>query len=534
MHEYATIVIATSLVAASASVLITEWLRKALVSGAAGKTDMAGAAGTGAATVQMLFDDDKLVDATPGAELVLASSESGGEPESLDEVLLRLEPRFPDLCATLDGLGPQGRVEILACDGSIRLEASREGDTLRICLDSEARNRQTVAIGLCELDAIRAEIGALRAVASSLPYPVWRTDSNGAVDWANRAYLDLCRATGAIAEGPIWPVPRLFVFPAAAQGNGVLGKRLWIEKEGVDDPSPYEVTAVPQHSGHLCSAIPADGAVRTETSMRDFVQTLTKTFAQISIGLAVFSRDRRMVLFNPALTDLTGVRAEALALRPTLFEFLDSLRDRRMVPEPKDYKSWRNRLAQLTANANGGGLSETWQMPDGRSFRVAALPQPEGAMALLFEDITSQMIQSRHFRGTLEMLQIVLDRRHEAIVVFAPDGALVLCNDPYDALWGTDLAETVAPVSFEESLQLWKSGTRPDPVWGDFPRSAAGTDAASPDGWAARFILNDGRKLDCRASVLPGNCLMVEFHTARAETETVGPHPMRRRLQLTG
>ena len=68
---------------------------------------------------------------------------------------------------------------------------------------------------------------------------------------------------------------------------------------------------------------------------RDFVQTLTKTFAQLSVGLAIFDADRRPVLFNPALGDLSLLPADFLIARPTLFSFLDRLRDNRMIPEPK-------------------------------------------------------------------------------------------------------------------------------------------------------------------------------------------------------
>jgi len=53
-------------------------------------------------------------------------------------------------------------------------------------------------------------------------------------------------------------------------------------------------------------------------AQRNFVQTLTKTFAQLSIGLAIFNRERQLVLFNPALIDLTALPADFLTGRPHL------------------------------------------------------------------------------------------------------------------------------------------------------------------------------------------------------------------------
>jgi len=51
-------------------------------------------------------------------------------------------------------------------------------------------------------------------------------------------------------------------------------------------------------------------------------------------------------LFNPALLDLTGLPAEFLAMRPSLLSVLDAMHDRNMIPEPKDYRSWRRQRSQ--------------------------------------------------------------------------------------------------------------------------------------------------------------------------------------------
>ncbi|MAJ04508.1 MAG: hypothetical protein CMH03_07285, partial [Marinovum sp.] len=52
--------------------------------------------------------------------------------------------------------------------------------------------------------------------------------------------------------------------------------------------------------------------------------TLGKTFAEMSVGLAVFDQNHRLVLFNPALIDLTLLGADFLSERPILIHFLIS------------------------------------------------------------------------------------------------------------------------------------------------------------------------------------------------------------------
>ena len=70
-------------------------------------------------------------------------------------------------------------------------------------------------------------------------------------------------------------------------------------------------------------AVDVNAVVSAEISQRKFVQTLAKTFAQLSIGLAIFDRNRQLALFNPALIDLTALPAEFLSARPNLLSFFD-------------------------------------------------------------------------------------------------------------------------------------------------------------------------------------------------------------------
>ena len=173
------------------------------------------------------------------------------------------------------------------------------------------------------------------------------------------------------------------------------------------------------------------------------IRDRTKTFADLPTGLAIFDRERNLQLFNPALIDLTGLSAGFLTGRPTLFDFLDKLRDARMVPEPKDYRSWRQQMNNLEAAAATGHHVETWSLPGGQTYRVTGRPHPDGAVAFLFEDITSEISLTRKFRAELTLGAHVLDGLEDALAVFSPSGQMLLSNRSYVALWG-EKSETLA------------------------------------------------------------------------------------------
>jgi PAS domain-containing protein len=265
----------------------------------------------------------------------------------------------------------------------------------------------------------------------------------------------------------------------------------------------------------LCSATPIDATIIAEEKTRRFMQTLTQTFAHIRTGLAIFDRDRRLTMFNPALMDLTGLEAEWLALRPTLNSFFDQLRNRNTLPEPKDYKSWRDRLDWIEEEANNGQFAEVWSLPDGQVFRVCARPHPDGGLAILIEDISDEMALTRRFRAELELSQSVINAMDEAVVVFSPAGTQLMANEAYATLWDVDEAGPDAPITAPTILdanKLWQTRAKPAPLWGEIREFVSALTQRAE--WSDTGHLVDGVGLACRVVPLTGGATLVSFTEA--------------------
>ena len=269
----------------------------------------------------------------------------------------------------------------------------------------------------------------------------WSRAADGQVVWANAAYRD--RFDAPAGELPDHRIANAFAkvveeVPLTPRGPG---SRRRVAVAGRDDTEPrwYELTETPGPAGDAVGfALDADDLVAAEAWLRRFVETLTETFAHLPIGLAVFDKNRRLGLFNPALTDLVRIDAVWLAGRPSLRDFLERLRETRQMPEQKDFASWRRKLAELEEGARDGTYEENWQLPSGKIFRVTGRPHPQGALAFLFEDISSAIILERKYRSELELSQATLDRMSEAVAVFDASGMLVFVNSAFETLWGLD------------------------------------------------------------------------------------------------
>ena len=106
------------------------------------------------------------------------------------------------------------------------------------------------------------------------------------------------------------------------------------------------------------------------------------------------------------------------------------------MPEQKDFASWRRKLSELEEGARSGTYEENWQLPSGKIFRVTGRPHPQGALAFLFEDISTAIMLERKYRSELELSQATLDRMSEAVAVFDASGMLVFVNSAFESALG--------------------------------------------------------------------------------------------------
>lgn len=469
-----------------------------------------GEAPGGAVEAVFLFDDERLVDASAAAQALLDQLQ--GDSGDWARLMGYLEPRFPRVEAELATLAGRRRLRLESAAGpALVLEAEWRAGVLRLTLvDPLAEG--PAPLDRLSLRAQEEELALLRDIVAHVPALVWRQDPDGTVTWANPAYITHC---GLSVEEAVWPLPRLFDDRPPPQGAaaprrvslpGPVGRARW-----------YELHHRPQGEGALCFALPITPLVQAETSLREFVQTLGKTFAHLPIGLAIFDRGRKLQLFNPALGDLTGIGAEVLLTRPSLFAFLDRLRENRMMPERKDYASWRQQMVALEQAAVSGQYEETWNLPTGQTWRVTGRPHPDGAVALLIEDISAEVSLTRRFRAELELGQEVMDSLPQALAVFSSAGQMLMSNAAYARRWQEDAGTGLCPEGIGEALRRWQAACGPDPAWAQV-RNYVLTLGERPEA-SHRLQPADGEALRLCLRPVAGGATVVSFEPAERPAE---------------
>ena len=452
----------------------------------------------------LLYRNGALADANAAGRDML---DRLGQPDRLDALVERLSTAYPALPRWIEGRERAGEFRPQGGVGP-SLTVERLADGLRIALPADtAAPWSTGAILRVDrraFAAIEEELTVLRAACNAMPAPVWRDGPEGQPLWRNAAARaeDLCSASFDPSE-----IARLAPGAGPERTRATDG-RWWTLQRSQD--------------GYV-SALPAGIAVAAESAARSYAMALVETFAHLPVGLAVFASDGRLRTFNPALAEMTGLDPAALALRPTLRALLDRLRAAGLLPAGAGCEAWSGRIARIEEGTREGTFLETWELTDGRSWRVSGRPHPGGALALLIEDATTESGLSRRFKAGMAIGQAIADTIPDALAVFARGGTLVASNAAYAALWGSDPRVTLADPDAAAALSTWRGAGGDDPGW---EAVAARLRSGTPEPWSFR-VPGPRAPLLCTGTPGPDGATLVRFAIADPwdRSEAPGPRP---------
>ena len=434
------------------------------------------------------------------------------------ELLESLAGLNADAVARMNQLHAKGEAFVLIGkigEDSLSISGHRSKDQCIVTVAALDSRRARRTIDQAGLDALEYEIELLRTAMDHCSAVMWREAEDGQITWANAAYYGLLEQIEEGAGPLVWPIKPIFDEHTTPPPETGRKRRCSLELPDQKLPAWFDLSMTVQGTGTLYTARPIDQLVAAETSLREFVQTLSRTFAHLPIGLAIFDQRRKLVLFNPALASLSTLESHWLSTRPDLYAFLDQLREHQRMPEPKDYHAWRASLAELEQAARDGTYQELWTLPTGQTFRVIGRPHADGAVAFMFEDISSEVSLTRQFRGDLDLYQAILDENDSAMAVFSGEGQMALKNTAYSELWGEGDVEVSVPISVGDATRAWADLSQSTPIWDEICNFVSGYSERSP--WQDALLLKDGRALTCDVSPLKGGATLVTFEPAECE-----------------
>ena len=383
----------------------------------------------------------------------------------------------------------------------------RDGLDLRITVSAADERQTAVRIDLSSLQAMEDEIAMLSRANETSPALSWAVDAEGRTVWGNAAYIAVVKRFVGADAAHGWPLHALF---AEDDGVGPVRTRRKA-RDGAGQEHWFEVTSSPlaKNKLRLMHALSLDAVIKAEESLRGFIQTLTTSFAVLPTGIAIFDKNGQLALFNPALLDMTGLDGAWLSRRPRLKEFFDTLRDAKRMPEPRDYKAWRDGIATLGERDGSAPYVETWTMPGNATYRLTGQSQDDGAITLTLEDITGELANARSRRDRQNVLLGLFEDMASGMAIFDADGSLLLANAAVKSLWLDEETQDL-PDTLERCIRLWSARTAPNGAWADLRSEARARNVRAE--WSAILELSDGRRVEMVVKPVSHRRISVTFN----------------------
>ena len=331
-----------------------------------------------------------------------------------------------------------------------------------------------------ENQRLSADNSTMLGLLGALKMPAWIRNGDGRLKWVNRAYAEAVEAQDAddaVRDG------KEFLGGQAREAiseehrtRPVFEQTLSTVIEG--DRRKYAVT---DYAGPSGSAGLACDTSAIETIRAEYERTLrshTDTLDQLNTAVATFDTDEKLRFFNQAFQKLWGLDSGFLHSAPDNALLLDRLRSEGKIAEQPEWRRWKEAL--LSAYRAVEPQEHWWHLPDGKTIRVIANPQPKGGVTWVFENLTEKIDLESRYQTAVRVQGETLDNLAEGVAVFGPDGRLRLSNPAFATLWGLD-ADSVRPNVHVADIRRRCDGRSLDSPWGEFAATITGFDEERRD-----------------------------------------------------
>ena len=340
------------------------------------------------------------------------------------------------------------------------------------------------------------------------PEPVWITDDDGRLQWANEAWLARTGAASleaARAEG-LQLVGREELAAATVLPEEQGWQRYLASTVLGGERRHFEIWQRSFEAGLVHWAREVSECERVREELQRYRSAQSRIFDQLNTAIAIFDAEQRLIFHNAAYARLWGFDEAWLARRPTEAEILNRLFDQQILRITEDFPTWRQRWLEIYGD--GQPRRQRWKLANGHMVEVIAEPQPGEGVIYLFEDITEQLRLEARYREALQVQEETLDNLHEAVAVFGTDGRLRLFNRVFADLWEMDEARLKMRPHVDDIIRECRHLVDDPHWWDDFKFSVIGVDGERKP-YSRRITLRDGLVFDCLVVPLPdGNTLI--------------------------
>lgn len=333
-----------------------------------------------------------------------------------------------------------------------------------------------------EKSLVEDECVRLEQMVDGLDYPVWLRDENLHLLSVNKKYLDFAGVKNKsevlqngieICNGKGEKVA-LSVAEAAQKSKKQQKKNLKIVRGG--ELFNFELRENPYYTGDSLDKIGTVGYFVDNTALEKAKRGFKinqnnhlEILGALGTAFAIFDGRSKLYFYNASFKNLWNLDNEFLEKTPSYLQFLEVVRENKMLPPVPDIKNYKQEEMSIF-----GGLLETKEdllhLPDGRTIRRLRTPHPNGVI-FAFEDVSDRLATMRRLNDLMSMQQNILDNLTDSVLIFGPNQRLKFYNRAYLKLWGLDFDKLQDEPKLEEVIGLQKLFFSNIDSWDSFKKS---------------------------------------------------------------
>lgn len=360
-----------------------------------------------------------------------------------------------------------------------------------------------------ESQRLEDERGAMLNLLDALKMPFWLRDSNGRLQWVNRAYAQAVEARDAgeaVREGrELLGTPvRTAIATDAAKGDAFAQT---VSTVIGGDRRMLAVTDVTSPMGSAGLACDVSEIEATRGEHERMLKNHAETLDQINTAIAIFDAGQKLRFFNQAFQRLWDLDLAFLESAPDHTLMLDRLRSERKLAEQPEWRRWKDHV--LATYRAVEPTTDQWYLPDGRTLRVVGNPQPTGGVTWVFENLTEKIDLESRYQTAVRVQGETLDNLAEGVAVFGPDGRIRLSNPAFANLWSLPV-DLTRPGTHISTLSQTLAPLVPESPWDHFAAAVTGFDEGREDR-AGQIELLNGTILRYALIHLPNGQAMITF-----------------------
>ena len=238
----------------------------------------------------------------------------------------------------------------------------------------------------------------------------------------------------------------------------------------------YEIQENPYFIGDTLDKIGTVGYLTDNTDLEKLKRSFKanqnshlEILGTLGTAFAIFDEKTNLFFYNNAFRDLWGLDNEFLEKTPSYLQFLETIREHKMLPPVPDFKAYKE--DEMTVFAGLWGTREDLlHLPDGRAVRRFRTPHPNGVI-FAFEDVSDRLATMRRLNDLTASQQAILDNLSDSVLIFGVNQRLKFYNRAYLKLWSVDFAKMQDEPKLEQLIAYQKLFFSNIADWDTFKRS---------------------------------------------------------------